>query len=202
MIAGGAAKQSHTMRLGQQHFQITGPGKRGYRLGDPMHVFDDGRLLGIVDPVLVSEDLSEVHVEHFTPTDFVRSADFHIGRLVFLEICAFLCGNFQSVGSITFVLSRKVDVLGTGMHQALSRAETITRMGATDIKIGPKPDRMPGQFAISGVWLYSDRTLSALMTILDEERRSYAEWKRKSRDPWLHRVRDLLSQLALRRRGQ
>ncbi len=180
------------------NFRICGPDMSPYQLGAPMHIFDDDRLLGMLDPVLVSADGTSVHIEHFHPSDFVRTAEFHVGRLIFLEICAFLCHTFNNVGAISFVFSRKVDVLGSGTQQALARADIMTRIGATEITIGPKPDRLPGHFAISGVWQYSDRTLPELLRVLEEERRHYAAWKGRLGGGGLRRVLGML----LRPRGQ
>ncbi|KWT70822.1 MULTISPECIES: hypothetical protein [unclassified Variovorax] len=179
------------MELNQQ-IKIVGPEGGVYRLAEAMHVFDHDRLLGTVDPVLVSDDLSEVHLEHFHPSEFVLAADFNIGGLVFLEICAFLCHKFDSVGVISFVLSRPFPGLGPGTKQALLRADLMTRIGAADIQIGPKPDRLPGHFAVSGIWRYGDQTVAALMDVLEDERRKYAEWKTRSKLTLLGRLRNAL----------
>lgn len=163
-----------------------------YRLGEPMHVYDQALLLGRVDPVLVSDDRREVNLEHFTPSDFVLNADFYVAGLVLMETCAFLCGNFNSVESISFVLSGSYDGLGTGTAQAIIRAETMMRIGAKDIRISPKPDRQPAHFAVSGVWQYGDQAIVALSEALAHERRKYAQWKARSKPSLKRRMLNLL----------
>lgn len=153
--------------------RITGPEANPYELGLPMHVYDGSVLLGTLDPVPVLNMGTEVHVEAFTPTRVVRDERRHVGRLIFLEICAFVAEHFHQIQAISFVFTRRVDVLGGGAEQATSRAETVDRIGAVNVQITPKADALPGHFVVSGVWIYSERNLAALKLVLEEQRALY-----------------------------
>ncbi|RZL86033.1 MAG: hypothetical protein EOP82_31415 [Variovorax sp.] len=140
-----------------------------------MSVYDDCVLLGTLDPVPVRNMGTEIHVEAFTPTRIVREESRHIGRLIFLEVCAFIVENFHQIQLISFVFTRQVDVLGGGVQQAAARAETMERIGAVNVQVAPKADTSPGHFVVSGVWVYSERNLVALNLVLEEQRALYRE---------------------------
>jgi hypothetical protein len=114
-------------------------------------------------------------VESFTPASTVREEHRHVGRLIFLEICAFIAEQFPQIQAISFVFSRQVDVLGAGEQQALARAETMARIGAINVKMTPKPDALPGHFVVSGIWPYSQQNVEALYGVLAEERARYRD---------------------------
>jgi hypothetical protein len=116
---------------------------------------------------------TEIHIESFTPTRVVSEEDRHVGRIIFLEICAFIAEDFPQIQAINFVLSRPVAVLGAGVQQAIARAETMQRAGAINIQITPKPSAMPGNLVVSGVWAYSESSMAALKMVLEEERAIY-----------------------------
>jgi hypothetical protein len=153
--------------------RITGPAASVYELGQPMWVYDGSVLLGTLDPVPLLNMGTELHVESFTPTRVVRDERRHVGRLIFLEICAFIAEHFHQIQAISFVFTRQVDVLGGGKEQATSRAETVDRIGAVNVQITPKADALPGHFVVSGVWVYSERNLAALKIVLEEQRALY-----------------------------
>ncbi|MDM0018890.1 hypothetical protein [Variovorax saccharolyticus] len=153
--------------------RITGPGAAPYQLGEPMLVHDANVLLGTLDPVPVSSDGTEIHIEHFEPTRVVREEQRHLGRLVFLEICAFISENFHQVQAISFAFTREVSVLGGGVQQAAARVETMDRIGAVNLQIRPKADALPGQFVVSGLWVYSESSMAALRVVLEEQRALY-----------------------------
>lgn len=153
--------------------RITGPGAVPYQLGQAMHVYDANVLLGTLDPVQVRAAGAEIHVEHFEPTRVVREEQRHVGRLVFLEVCAFVSEHFHQIQAISFAFTREVGVLGGGAQQAAARVETMARIGATDLRVQPKAGALPGQFVVSGVWAYSESSIAALRSVLEEEREIY-----------------------------
>lgn len=155
--------------------RITGPGAVPYQLGQPMHVYDANVLLGTLDPVPVSKAGTEIHIEHFRPTRVVRDEQRHVGRLVFLEICAFVSEQFHQVQAISFAFTRDVSILGGGVQQAAARMETMDRIGAINVQIRPKADTLPGQFVVTGIWAYSESSMAALRVVLEEQRALYRE---------------------------
>ncbi|MDN8614315.1 hypothetical protein [Variovorax ginsengisoli] len=155
--------------------RITGPGAAPYQLGQPMHVYDANVLLGTLDPVPVSNGGTEIHIEHFQPTRVVRDEQRHVGRLVFLEICAFVSEHFHQVQAISFAFTRDVSILGGGVQQAAARIETMDRIGAINVQIRPKADALPGQFVVTGVWAYSESSMAALRVVLEEQRALYRD---------------------------
>jgi hypothetical protein len=162
-----------------RRLQITGPSGAPYRLGGAMHIHDGEALLGTIDPVPVSSDGSEVHIEHFRPAHVVSDAQIHIGRLIFLEICNFLAEGFHQVQTVSFVFTRRVDILGGGSRQAAARAEIMARIGAVDVTI--TPSAMAGHFVVAGRWHYNRENRQALGVVLVEERLRYTRWKSKAR---------------------
>ncbi|MBS0455052.1 MAG: hypothetical protein JSS14_27460 [Proteobacteria bacterium] len=153
--------------------RITGPDAEPYTLGRPIWVYTGEDLLAKLDPVPLLRSGTELHIEAFEPTGSVRDEPRHVGRLIFLEICAFIIENFQQIQAISFVLSRQIDWLANGAALAATRSETMTRIGAVDVRIEPKSDAKPGHFVVSGVWIYSERTHAALMSVLEKERANY-----------------------------
>lgn len=127
-------------------------------------------------PRPVSEDRSEIHLEHFASTVPIPREDrLCIRRLVFLEICEFICDNFDQVQAISFSFTRGFSSYGEAVPQSSARAEIIERIGAVDIQITPKPNALPGNFVVSGVWTYSESNRIALRRVLDEQRQRYRE---------------------------
>ncbi|MBB3178103.1 hypothetical protein [Variovorax sp. Sphag1AA] len=162
-----------------RRLQITGPSGLPYRLGGIMNVHDGEVLLGTLDPVPVTSDGSEVHIEHFRPANVVRDAQIHIGRLIFLEICQFLAEGFHQVQTVSFAFTRRVDILGGGSQQAAARAETMERIGAVNVTIAPHA--MAGHFVVAGCWHYNRENLRALGVVLVEERLRYTKWASQAR---------------------
>lgn len=154
--------------------RITGPDAEPYTLGRPIWVYAGEDLLAKLDPVPLLKSGTELHIEAFEPTGSVREERRHVGRLIFLEICAFVVANFQQIQAISFVLSRQIDWMANGAELAASRSETMTRIGALDVRIAPKSDAKPGHFVVSGIWVYSERTYAALMAVLEQERANYS----------------------------
>lgn len=181
--------------------RITGPEATAYQLGRPMYVYDGSVLLATLDPVPVRNVGTEIHIEAFTPTRVVREEQRHVGRLIFLEICAFISEHFHQVQAISFVFSRRIDILGAGTQQAAARAETMDRIGASNVKITPKADAQPGHFVVSGVWIYSESNLAALHTVLQEQRAIYCERPLAAGARDKPGLRAALQRLVPRRRG-
>ncbi|MDM0105374.1 hypothetical protein QTH97_10555 [Variovorax sp. J22R24] len=155
--------------------RITGPAGVNYRLGDPMLVHDGSTLLCTVDPVPVSQSGTEIRVEHFTPSlgEFEQSR--HLGRLVFLEICAFVVERFHQVQAVSFAFSRPVTLLAGGSRHAADRAEIMHRIGIDNVQVAPRPSATPGHFVVTGVWIYSERNMLALNEVLGELRELYRD---------------------------
>jgi hypothetical protein len=153
--------------------RITGPQAIPYQLGQPMHVYDGNILLAVLDPVPVRNAGTEIHIEAFRPTRVVREERRHVGRLIFLEICAFISEHFHQIQAISFAFSRQIDSLGGGLQLAASRAQVMERIGALNVQMTPRADAKPGHFVVSGVWAYSGRNLAALYAVLEDERALY-----------------------------
>lgn len=153
--------------------EIKGPSRSPYVLGQPMYVYDGKQLLATLDPVPLRNNGTELHVEAFNPARAVREERRHVGRLIFLEICKHIADHFPQIQAISFMFSRQVDVLGGGEQQAAARSETMSRIGALDVRITPKANAHPGHFVVSGVWAYSERNYAALKLVLEEERAHY-----------------------------
>lgn len=182
------------------NLKISGPASAPYALGQPMHVYDHDMLLGSLDPVPVRKNGTEIHVEAFKPSRAVREERRHVGRLIFLEICAYISDNFPQIQAISFNFSRQVDVLGAGEQQAAARSETMSRIGALDVRITPKANAQPGHFVVSGIWAYSERNYAALQAVLAEERALYRDCpigtRRRERGGVVARLRHLVSRRA------
>jgi len=163
------------MSLTPEKLKIAGPEGAPYALGLPIWVYCGDLLLARLDPVPLLNAGTELHIEAFAPTRAVREERRHVGRLIFLEICAFISENFPQIQAISFALSRQIDQLGGGAELAASRSETMTRIGAVDVRMVPKSDTRPGHFVVSGSWIYSERAYASLMAVLEEERRHYGE---------------------------
>ena len=155
--------------------RITGPNAEPYTLGSPIWVYSGQDLLAKLDPVPLLKSGTELHIEAFEPTGSVSEDRRHVGRLIFLEVCAFIAEHFQQIQAISFVLSRQIDWMSNGAELAASRSETMTRIGAVDVCIAPKSDANPGHFVVSGIWVYSERTYAALKEVPEKERASYRE---------------------------
>jgi len=156
-------------------FRITAPGGARYRLGDPMLVHDGDLLLCTLDPVPVNDCATAIHVKHFTPPLSDLEEDRHLGRLVFLEICAFIVEQFDQIQAVSFAFSRPVTLLAGGAQQAADRAEIMHRIGIANVQVAPKPAATPGHFVVTGVWRYSDRNLTALNEVLEALRALYRD---------------------------
>jgi hypothetical protein len=149
------------------------PSGEPYSLGQPMHVYDGETLLGILDPLPLQHNGTQVHIEGFAAQAPILKETRHVGRLIFLEVCAFLLANFPQIQSISFRLTRHIDMLGGGERQAALRTETMLRIGASDVNIAPHPDASPGHFVVSGVWVYNSQNVAALHEVLEEQRALY-----------------------------
>jgi hypothetical protein len=161
-----------------------------------MLVHNGAGLLCTLDPVPVSPSGTEIHVEHFTPPlDDVEESR-HLGRLVFLEICAFVVEHFDRVQAVSFAFSRPAALLVRSSQQAADRAEIMHRIGVENVQVAPKPAASPGHFVVTGNWLYSERNLAALNEVLDELRAMYRDGRPIGSDP--KGVAAVLTRLASR----
>ncbi|VTU26488.1 hypothetical protein SRS16CHR_03868 [Variovorax sp. SRS16] len=157
--------------------RITGPDSAPYVLGAPMHLYERDFCVGIMDPVPVSAGGTEVHIEHFNiAADTPAHQRREIGRLVLLEVVAFLAENFADVQAVSLALSRDIEGYSDGMTLASARSATLQSIGARHIMITPKPDAAhAGHFVVAGLWEYNQANLAALMAHLQKEREAYRE---------------------------
>ena len=154
--------------------RITGPDSTPYVLGEPMHLHDGDVLVGKLDPVIVADGGTLVHIEHFRAVDTVSHRKREIGKLAMLEMVAFIAETFSDVQVVTFSLSRTIESYGDGMKLAGARSELLYAIGAKDIVIAPKPDSLEmGHFMVSAVWEYNPDNLNALAGALAAERKAY-----------------------------
>lgn len=149
------------------HIRITGPHGAFYRLGDPLQVHEGKALLATLDPVLVLNYGTRIHIETFTASPALLNERRHIGRLIFFEICAFISEHFPQVQAVSFAFVRPIESLGGPAQQAGSRAAMLERVGVEDVRITPVTS---GAHVVSGTWVYSDKNLEALQVALAEQR--------------------------------
>ncbi|MDN8616040.1 hypothetical protein [Variovorax ginsengisoli] len=140
-----------------------------------MLVHDGDLLVCTLDPVPVSPTGSEIRVEHFTPPLSGLEEARHLGRLVFLEICAFVVEHFEQVQAVSFAFPRPVTMLAGATQHSADRAEIMHRIGIENVQVAPKPSTVPGHFVVTGVWLYTERNLAALNEVLGELRALYRD---------------------------
>jgi len=150
-----------------QSIRITGPHEAFYQLGQPMSVYEGGILLATLDPVLVLNGGTQIHVESLAPTKVMVDERRHFERLIFFEICAFVSEHFPQVQAISFVFPRPIDCQGGPAQQAASRAAALGRIGVEDVRITPYTS---GAHVVSGTWVYNEANLAALHVALAEQR--------------------------------
>jgi hypothetical protein len=180
------------MRL--KTLKITGPGQAAYALGAPLLVFDDEQHLGTVDPVPVSADGTEVHIEHFVPTDIGKERS--LGSLILVELAAFLVENCTTVQVISFALGRDIEGYHDANKLASVRSALLHSIGAAQVLITPRPDLLhAGHFIVAGIWEYNQANIKALYAALHTERAIFgmsdaAEAGSEPRGPiaWLKRL--------------
>lgn len=154
--------------------QLTGPDGRPYVLGEPLHLYDGDALLGVLDPVPVNRTGTEVHIEHFVPNYRVGGQARDNGRLVLLEMVAFIVERFTTVQAISITLSRNIENYADGLNLATVRSDLLQSIGTANIVVAPKPDAaQAGHFVVSGVWIYNPENREALRAVLDVEREAY-----------------------------
>ena len=155
--------------------RITGPGGVEYRLGESMLVHDGAALLCILDPVPLSPAGTEIHIEHFTPPLGDLEERRHLGRLIFLEICAFVVEHFHQVEAVSFSFTRPATLLAGASQHSADRAEIMYRIGVENVRVSPRPAATPGHFVVTGTWVYRERNLAALNEVLSELRALYRD---------------------------
>ncbi|MDM0000079.1 hypothetical protein QTI24_15785 [Variovorax sp. J22P240] len=187
-----------------ESLRITGRNGQRYELGTPMHVHDGNVHLGTVDPVRVSRDGTEVHIERFLPSQFVKEQKRNFGPLVLLEVTAYLAEQFHGVQTISYSLSREIEMHGDGMKVASARSALLQDIGAEGVTITPRPDHeTPGNFVVEGVWAYNERNVAALGYCLTREREIYRQWEAPASQPAaIPALRDRLRQLLARGAGE
>jgi len=183
-----------------EKLRITGRDGKHYRLGEPIEVHDRETFLGSLDPVAVSRDGTEVLIQRFLPSAFVRKEKRNFGPLVLLEVTAFLAERFDGLQAVTYLLNREIELHGDGMKVALARSALLQAIGAEAVAISPSPDsETPGNFVVQGVWAYNERNLVALRHCLERERTIYRQWDAAAEaSQSIVALRDRLRQLLAR----
>ena len=152
--------------------RITGPQQAEYMLGQAMFLYEGQALLGQLDPVIVMNSGTGVHIEAFAPTRLVLDERRHVGRLLFFEICAYITEHFPQIQAVSFAFARPIGVFGRPMELAVSRAQAMERIGAVNVQITP---HRSGKHVVSGIWPYSQANLAALKVALEEQRALYVK---------------------------
>ena len=162
--------------------RVTGPALEACVLGGPMLVHYGEQHLGTVDPVPVSRGGTEIRIEHFTPSRTEAAQRLHglkIGRIILLELVAFIAERFSTVTLVRLCLHRDIESYREGITLAAERSELLQAMGASHIVITPKPDAARiGHFVVAGAWEYNQANLAALGATLEVERAAYGERER------------------------
>ncbi|WP_431274193.1 hypothetical protein ACQ858_19350 [Variovorax ureilyticus] len=186
-----------------EKLRITGQDGRHYRLGEPLEVHDRGTFLGTLDPVTVNRDGTEVLIQRFLPSAFVKKEKRNFGPLVLLEVTAFLAEQFQGLQAVSYLLSREIELHGDGMNVALARSALLEAIGAEAVAVSPRPDSgTPANFVVRGVWAYNERNIAALGHCLERERAIYRQWDAAvETDRSIGVLRDRLRQLLARSPG-
>ncbi len=187
-----------------EKLRITGRDGQPYRLGEPMDIHDRDTHLGTLDPITVSRDGTEVLIQRFAPSSFVKKEPKrNFGPLVLLEVTTFLAGQFPGLQAVSYLLSREIEMHGDGMNVAIARAALLQAMGAEGVTIAPRPhSETPGNFVVQGVWAYNARNLAALDRCLARERHVYRQWDEAAdAGQSIHALRDRLRQLLVRGPG-
>lgn len=161
-------------QLHQLH--LAGPDLSRYELGEPMFIYDGGRLLGTVEPVEVSPDRSEVRISRFVPSAALKREARSFGALLLVEVTMFLVERFPTIQAVHYALTRELEKHGDGLMVAAARVEFLRSIGATDIEARPKPDSSsPGNFVVKGVWGYTEDNITSLRLALAMERQLYSK---------------------------
>jgi hypothetical protein len=159
-----------------EKLHLAGPDRSSYELGEPMLVHDRGRFLGSLDPIEASVDRSDVRISRFLPSPSLRSEQRNFGPLLLVEVTTFLAERFPSIQTVSFTLTREIEMYGEGMMVAAARSELLRSIGATDVHVRAQPDsNRPGNFVVQGVWSYTEHNLAALRSALATQRALYRE---------------------------
>lgn len=159
--------------------RFTGPEMGPCVLGEPMLAHYGEIFIGTLDPVPVSRGGTEVRIEHFTAAGTEagrRLQKLKIGRVVLLELVAYIAEHFSSVTLIQISLARDIEGYAEGFRLAAERSAMLQAIGAEHILITPMPDtRRMGHFVVAGVWQYKQANLAALIRTLELEWAAFDE---------------------------
>ncbi|VWX58978.1 conserved hypothetical protein [Burkholderiales bacterium 8X] len=151
--------------------RITGPEEETYVLGEPMHIHQGDLALGRFDPVLVSPDGTEVHIEYFIPARADAETARRLGRLILLEVLAYIVDHFASIQAVSFALGRQIDIRRDGSQLAVARSILLQSIGAAHVMVRPlSAYHRSGEFVVTGLWEYNPPNLRAFNEVLDAER--------------------------------
>lgn len=155
--------------------RISGADLGTWRLGEPMLVHEGNACIGRIDPVPVSPDGTEVHLEHFDLVANGTELRRGLGTLMLLEVTAHIIEHCTTVQAISYALDRHLEGRGDSTKIAIARSLLLQRIGAAHVVVRPKPDAArAGQFVVTGLWEYTPASLSAFQAVLQAERSSYA----------------------------
>jgi len=163
--------------------RITGPNpETPYVLGQPLDVRDGDIHLGRLNQVTVSPGGGGVQLEDFRTTDLQQMRTWRTARLVVVEVLNYFVEHYPAFSTFAIVLSADIDALektdGGAQRLAHARTQMLQSVGATDIRMTPKPHpRHAAHFMVSGVWHYNNANAKLLAEALAKERQAYAERK-------------------------
>ncbi|WP_286665264.1 hypothetical protein [Variovorax flavidus] len=148
-------------------------------LGAPIFAYYGEIHIGTLDPVPVSRGGTEVRIQYYTPSTDAGSRDLQklrIGRVLLLELVAFMATHFSSVSVISFILNRDIEGYGNGIRLAGSRSALLQSIGAEHIVITPKPKgERAGHFVVAAFWQYNVANLTALNAATQAEWAGFRE---------------------------
>jgi len=159
--------------------RFTGPDSAPCVLGAPIFAYYGDIHVGTLDPVPVSRGGTEVRIQHYTPSPEACSQalqKLRIGRVLLLELVAFMATHFSSVSVISFILNRDIEGYGNGIRLAGSRSALLQSIGAEHIVITPKPKgERAGHFVVAAFWQYNMANLTALHAATQAEWAAFME---------------------------
>jgi|UPI0004802DF0 hypothetical protein len=143
-------------------------------LGAPIFAHYGDIHVGTIDPMPISRGGTEVRIQYYTPATAEGSRalqKLRLGRVILLELVAFIATHFSTVSVVSFILNRDIEGYGDGIRLAGSRSALLQSIGAEHIVITPKPQgERAGHFVVAAFWQYNAANLASL----DEAIR--AEW--------------------------
>jgi hypothetical protein len=99
-----------------------------------------------------------------------------LGRVVLLELVAYIATHFSTVSVVSFILNRDIEGYGNGIRLAGSRSALLQSIGAEHIVITPKPKgERAGHFVVAAFWQYNAANLASLHEAIQAEWTGFRE---------------------------